>query len=229
MSELPQEWRYVPESRDESASSRVYAWTKERIIDGTFATGAMISEGEVSEAVGVSRTPVREAFLRLASEGILDLFPKRGALVTPVTPADMRNVMEARLLIEPWAASVVARLPNRSPLVAALEHFVRLMDEAKLPEEALPYREMDRKFHEAIVAATENTLIESFYQSLRERQLRMGVATVRTAGGRNEHSHQEHRAIAAAIAEGQSERAAELLRSHIGRNRDDLELKLRVG
>jgi DNA-binding GntR family transcriptional regulator len=218
----------MPDIRPEPASYRVYTWTKERIVDGTLAAGTMISEGEISEALDVSRTPVREAFLRLAAEGILDLFPKRGALVAPVTVADMRNVMEARLLIEPWAAGVAAGLANRQELVTRLTQLVSEMSAAQLPEEALQYRETDRLFHKAIVAATDNTLIEAFYQSLRDRQLRMGFAALGHAEGRVEHSHSEHRAIARAIAAGDPDEAAELVRSHVSKNRAALELKLRV-
>ena len=69
-------------SRAPSASERAYTWARDRIFDGTFGTGEMISEGEVCNALGISRTPVREAFLRLSSEGVLELFPKRGAFVT---------------------------------------------------------------------------------------------------------------------------------------------------
>jgi DNA-binding GntR family transcriptional regulator len=218
----------VLDIRPEPASNRVYTWTKDRIIDGTFAAGTMISEGEISEALDVSRTPVREAFLRLAGEGVLELFPKRGALVAPVTVADMRNVMEARLLIEPWAATVASGLANRQGLVTRLTQLVSEMAAAQLPEEALQYREADRLFHKAIVAATDNSLMEAFYQSLRDRQLRMGFAGLGHAEGRVERSHSEHRAITRAIAAGDAEQAAELVRAHIGNNRAALELKLRV-
>lgn len=214
-------------TRSEPASSRVYSWTKERIIDGTFPVGTMISEGEISEAVGVSRTPVREAFLRLAAEGVLDLFPKRGALVAPVTPADIRNVMEARLLIEPWAAGVAASVGQRQQLVSRLEALVAEMVSVPLPEQALRYREIDREFHESIVAATDNKLIEAFYQSLRDRQLRMGLGALGHAEGRAERSHSEHRAIADAISAGQPQLAAGLVRAHISNNQAALELKLR--
>jgi DNA-binding GntR family transcriptional regulator len=210
-----------------SASDRAYAWTREKIFDGTFATGEMISEGEISGSLGVSRTPVREAFLRLASEGFLELFPKRGAFVIPVTPAEMRNVTEARLLIEPWAAGVVARLSDRSAVVSRLEDCISEMISARVPEESARYQEADRKFHETIVAATENTHIAAFYHSLRDRQLRI-AATMGSPRGRAERIHAEHRSLTAAIAEGDADRASGLVRDHIGRNRAALELELRV-
>jgi len=214
--------------RGPSASDRAYTWTRDRIFDGTFATGEMITEGDVSGSVGVSRTPVREAFLRLASEGILELFPKRGAFVVPVTPAEMRNVIEARLLIEQWAAGVVAMMPGREATVAMLEGCIAEMNAAAVGAEPLRYHEADRKFHETIVAATDNTHLASFYRSLRDRQLRISTA-LGSLRGRAESIHAEHQSITEAIATGDAERASALVREHIGHNRDALELKLRVG
>jgi DNA-binding GntR family transcriptional regulator len=214
--------------RGPSASDRAYAWTRERILDGTFATGEMITEGEISGPLGVSRTPVREAFLRLASEGVLELFPKRGAFVVPVTPAEMRNVIEARLLIEQWAAGVVAAQQGRESTVAMLEAFIAEMHEVRISDEPLRYHEADRKFHESIVIATENTHLSSFYRSLRDRQLRISSA-LGSLRGRAESIHAEHQQIADAIRDGDAERASALVCEHIGHNRDALELKLRIG
>jgi DNA-binding GntR family transcriptional regulator len=216
--------------RGPSASDRAYSWTRERILDGTFATGEMITEGEISGSVGVSRTPVREAFLRLASEGILELFPKRGAFVVPVTPAETRNVIEARLLIEVWAAAVVAASPARTVTVRLLEDCIAEMNDAQLPDERLRYYEADRKFHETIVEATDNTHLATFYRSLRDRQLRITIALGSLSmHERTERSHAEHQGIMKAIADGDATQAVAFVRDHIGHNRDALELKLRIG
>jgi DNA-binding GntR family transcriptional regulator len=213
--------------RGPSASDRAYAWTRDRILDGTFPTGGMISEGEVCGSVGVSRTPVREAFLRLAAEGVLELFPKRGAFVVPVTPAEMRDVIEARLLVEQWAVGVVALLPARAQTVRLLDECIAEMKEVRLPDDPLRYSLADRRFHETIVEATENSHVAAFYRSLRDRQLRIGSA-LGLVRGRTERSHTEHQGITNAIAEGDAELAAALVRDHIGHNREALELKLRV-
>ena len=93
-----------------SAADRAYDHTKQRILDGGFAQGSLIGEGEVSDAVGVSRTPVREAFLRLEAEGLLRLYPKRGALVVPISAADVEDVMETRRLLERFAIGRVIEL-----------------------------------------------------------------------------------------------------------------------
>lgn len=68
------------------AAERVYELVKERIIDGTIDSSRMLSEAALAAEVGVSRTPAHEAFLRLELEGFLQLYPKRGALVVPISP-----------------------------------------------------------------------------------------------------------------------------------------------
>src|SRR6478609_8224263 len=87
-----------------SASERTYAHLKRSILDGTHAGGVLVSEGEIATAVGVSRTPVREALLRLEAEGLVRLYPKRGALVLPVSPQEIADVLETRELVETFTA-----------------------------------------------------------------------------------------------------------------------------
>jgi len=207
-----------------AAGLRAYEWTKARILDGTFPSGDMISEVSVSEALGVSRTPVREAFQRLQSEGTLELYPKRGALIKPITPRDMRDVMEARLLIEPWAAAAVARLHNRSELLEVVEHHVEVVESAQLPNDAVQFQEADRSLHEAIVAATENALVARFYESLRYRQLRLGAMVLTRVRGRSQEIHREHREILEAIRSGDATGAAQAVHRHVVGTRDALGL-----
>ena len=90
----------------------------------------MLSEGQIALAVGVSRTPVREALLRLEAEGVLRLLPKRGALVLPVTTEQMLDLIEARRLIETFAVrKVISGAARRviAALVAALNAHLDLM------------------------------------------------------------------------------------------------------
>src|SRR5687768_15118046 len=106
-----------------TATNRAYAFTKDRVLDSTFAGGDFITEGEVADALGMSRTPVREAFLRLEGEGMLRLYPKRGALVVPVSVGEVEAVMETRMLVERFALDkVLASGPS--------EILVRAMDKA---------------------------------------------------------------------------------------------------
>ena len=105
------------------AAERVYLHVKAGVLDRSYEGGTLLTEGDLAEAVGVSRTPVREALLRLEAEGLLKLYPKKGALVLPVSAQEIADVVETRLLVEQHAvAKVVGALPER--LVARLEELL---------------------------------------------------------------------------------------------------------
>ncbi len=116
-----------------SATERAYEYAKAQIISCAFPPGELITEGQVSEALEVSRTPVREAFMLLAAEGFLRLYPKRGALVVPVTWVEVDEVLEARRLVERWAVEqLIAMRPAglESRLRAALDDLERALHAA---------------------------------------------------------------------------------------------------
>jgi DNA-binding GntR family transcriptional regulator len=91
------------------AADRAYALTKELVLTGELPGGHLFSEGEIAERLGVSRTPVREAFLRLQAEDLLTLIPKRGAVVVPVPPGEAEDVLDAREAIETAAVRRLLR------------------------------------------------------------------------------------------------------------------------
>src|SRR5947209_8297411 len=93
------------------AAERVYAHVKAGVLDRSYEGGTLLTEGDLAEAVGVSRTPVREALLRLEAEGLLKLYPKKGALVLPVSAQEIADVVETRLLVEEHAVRKVAPAP----------------------------------------------------------------------------------------------------------------------
>src|SRR2546426_5890689 len=90
-------------SKRPPAAERVYAHVKQAVLDRRYEGGTLLTEGDLAETVGVSRTPVREALLRLEAEGLLKLYPKKGALVLPVSAQEIDDVVETRLLVEEHA------------------------------------------------------------------------------------------------------------------------------
>ena len=87
------------------AVDRAYEMVREGIVRGTYAAAVRITEQEIADALSVSRTPVREALRRLQAEGFLTVLPNVGAVVTPWTDVDTRNVFELRALLEPYGAA----------------------------------------------------------------------------------------------------------------------------
>lgn len=197
-----------------SAKDRAYRHVKGRILDGALPGGALLSEGEVAAELGLSRTPVREAFLVLESEGLMHLYPKRGALVVPVSADEVRDVMEARQVVERHAAARVSARPPEG-IVERLEALIGEQDERRRAGDAPGFVDADRRFHRALVDAAGNAVLLRFYDSLRERQQRMGTAAIMRDPGAMAAFLDEHRAILRAIAGGRLDEAADRLGRHI--------------
>jgi DNA-binding GntR family transcriptional regulator len=196
-----------------SATERAYGHTKARVLDGTYPGGSLITEGEISEAVGVSRTPVREAFLRLQAEGLLRLYPKRGALVVPVSPAEINDVMETRGMIERFAVDKVITSGDHREVGDRLRD--TLGQQRRLKKSPATFNEADREFHGLLVAATGNQVIIDLYAALRDRQVRMGLTTLRRDPHRVDRILEEHAALADAIAKGDRDGAFRCLTDHL--------------
>ncbi|MFL5846402.1 MAG: GntR family transcriptional regulator [Solirubrobacteraceae bacterium] len=196
-----------------SATDRAYRFTKQRILDGRFDGGDLISEGDVAVKIGLSRTPVREAFLRLEGEGLLRLYPKRGALVVPVSVTEIESVMETRLLVERHAIEKVIRMgaPVADALHRSLEQQTALIAEGR----ALEFVEADREFHRLFVAAAGNAILLGLHDSLRDRQSRMNLAAIGRDEGRVEQIRVEHESLASAVIAGELERALALVQTHL--------------
>src|SRR5690606_15686005 len=107
------------------AVDRAYAMVRDGIVRGTYAAALRITEQEIAQALGISRTPVREALRRLQAEGFLKVLPNVGAVVTPWTDSDTRNVFELRALLEPYGAQRAAQ--NITP--EGIAELRRLADE----------------------------------------------------------------------------------------------------
>jgi DNA-binding GntR family transcriptional regulator len=203
----------------QSAADRAYAFVKDRIVTGGYPGGTLISEGEVAEALRISRTPIREAFLRLSVEGLLRLYPKRGALVVPVSAREIHDVLDARLLIEEHAARIAIVAGRHRELAEELRAILDKHRDPGMPRDARRFTEADEQFHGTLVAAAGNRLLAGFYATLRDRQLRMGTTALRRDPGRYDAILAEHTALADLIGAGDAEAAASALAEHIAATR----------
>src|ERR1700759_3872930 len=86
--------------RSEAAQDTVYRWLKQHVLSLPRHEGNFVTEAEVCRAIGISRTPVREAMLRVESDGLLQIVPKKVAYAPPITEAEVESVMQARGLVE---------------------------------------------------------------------------------------------------------------------------------
>jgi len=201
-----------------SAADRAYAFVKDHIVTGGYPGGTLISEGDVSAAVQVSRTPVREAFLRLAAEGLLHLYPKRGALVVPVSASEIREVLDARLVIEQHAARTAIAAGRHHELAAELRT-VLAAHGVDLVRDAGRFTQLDQQFHGTLVNAAGNRLLAGFYATLRDRQLRMGTTALLRDPDRYDAIRAEHAALADLIDAGDGDAVTAAMASHLAATR----------
>ena len=196
-----------------SASARVYAVLKHDILDGRAAGGSFITEGELAAATGVSRTPVREALLRLEVEGLVRLYPKKGALVVAVSADEARDVLEARLVIEEWAAGAMWK--RRVEVLPELGQLLAAMRAARAAEDMGAFVEHDRLFHEVIVAAAGNSVLTRTYQGLRDRQLTIVATQLRMSPARLDRALRSHAELLTLLEGGTKAGFVRATRSHV--------------
>lgn len=197
-----------------TAADRAYAYAKKRILDGRLPGGTLITEGDVGADVGVSRTPVREAFLRLESEGLLNLYPKRGAIVVAVSAAEVESVMETRLLVERFAIRKI--IEDELGLGAAPVEVIARQEELATRENWREFVEADREFHRIFVAAAGNPILLQLHDSLRDRQTRMNLAALVRNTGRDRQVLAEHRVWADAVDDRDLDAALSMVDEHLG-------------
>lgn len=203
-----------------SAAERVYQHVRTGILTRRFADNDLLAEGRIAQETGVSRTPVREALLRLEAEGMVRLLPKRGALVLPVSAQEWRDVLSTRQLVETYCVTQVIDDGRAPMLTAHLESAVHDLEQAAACKDVAAYVSADRDFHATIVAAAGNDILNRLYSSLRDRQLRMGAANLFAAGGlddpiRINRTIADHRGMAGAIAQQDRDAAVRLTIEHL--------------
>lgn len=212
MSPAPKTGEHEVLPRGRSAAQVAYDYVKARLLDGRFAGGTLLSENEIAHRLDVSRTPVRQAFVQLEAEGLLELYPRRGALVVPISASEAEDVLEARQLIEQHAAR---RAAGAGPALARALREQIAEQEASLAGDGVGFAWSDRAFHRAIVEAGGNQLLTRQYDALRDRHQRIAAVTIARDPSRIERFVAEHREIAAAFEAGDGDRAAELLGTHL--------------
>jgi DNA-binding GntR family transcriptional regulator len=197
-----------------SSAERAYREVKERILSGGLAGGELISEGEIAEGLGMSRTPVREAFLRLEVEGWMKLYPKRGALVVPIPHAEAEHVVHGRYLVEVGAVRAVVG-GERTVLGAVLSGSLDRQRGLAASADFERFAVEDADFHRAYVVAGGNPLLTDFYDSLRERQRRMNSAALHRGPMGVDRIIDQHIRLADLIEAGDAEGFASALVEHL--------------
>jgi DNA-binding GntR family transcriptional regulator len=192
---------------------RVYHHLRDGIIDGSYDVGAALREVEIASRLGVSKTPVREAFVRLEKDRLVELIPYRGAVVAGYSVADLEEISQIRQLVEGACARSAAVHATEGD-IADIERNIRQSREAlakgKVDQVAKHFDAFDR----LIYRHSRNKWLTELVENLEGHQRRIGRLTVYIPG-RLERSVDEHQRILEAIKARDERRAERHMRTHV--------------
>ena len=199
----------------------VYYQIRRKILNGKYTSGENLTELEVSKELNVSRTPVREAFKHLESEGLLELRPNRGAVVVGIGRSDIEDIYEIRSLLEGRAAERAALQADKK----ALEQLAEILDLTEFYIERKDFDRvttMDDRFHRTIYELTGSRMLQrilkelhAYAENIRERSIK--------EPGRADLMLKEHRAIVEAMVAQNPEKAGQLMVQHVQNSAANME------
>ncbi len=201
-----------------SLGSQAYQEVKAIILEGRIAPGKKLKEGDLAKALGISRTPIREAINRLAKEGLLEIFPQRGAYVVQFTEKDVFELFLIRENLEGLAARLASQRMTQSSL-AKLESCTQGFREPFGDKDVQRYAREDFKFHQSIVNLSDAQRLIQLVSSLHDH-IRIYRLTTRGVADKMKSSLAEHRQIIEALGKGDPEESDRCMRQHIRRVRD---------
>jgi DNA-binding GntR family transcriptional regulator len=203
-----------------SLRDRAYLEIKRRINRLDYRPGAYINEAQISRQLKIGRTPVHQALDRLMLEGLVQVIPRKGVVVQSISLDQVLHILEARLVNEPQCAGLAVERATRDDiarmqaLLATAGPLVRARDREKLMN-------LDRAFHRLISNAAHNSILADILTMLHERSLRFWFI----AFGDDlqlRRVDDEHRAVLAAIEQGNRAEAEAAMRTHIESSRNHI-------
>ncbi len=203
----------APRAERTSTSDAVFRKLRGAILSGELQQGSLHSIYEFAEKYQVSRTPVREAVLRLADTGMVVIERNRGFRIRGLTVDDVRAVFEFRLVLETTSASYAAQHASPSVTERLLENLMAMPD-AISAADTETFTRLDREFHDEIIATMDNSRVRRELAGLRAATQAMGVTTMGRSV-RLREIYADHRPIVKAIVEGDSLGAARAMTHHL--------------
>lgn len=203
-----------------SLGEQTYQIIQEAIVHLRFKPGDRLSVQRLSDQLGVSRTPVKEAFQRLEQERLVSVVPRKGTFVSPIEVRDIDEILEARALVEGFAARRAAKQLTPKDLKKALEILDRqeeALDRGRVPESA----EIGHGLHLMIIGELENDRMVSFLWQMDLQYTRIRRIFAHEAD-RQRQSLKEHRGILDTLRAGDPDAADRAMFDHHWSVRDDL-------
>ena len=202
-----------PTHKHKRRADQAYAMIKGEIIRGILAADAQISEAEVSERLGFSRTPVREALIKLAEEGLVKIVSQVGTFVAPISVA---QVNEAGFVREHLECALIVEAATRIDAVGAqrLHHNILQQEQAVRANDLEQFHVLDEAMHECLTEVAGYPTIWRIIQQSKIHMDRVRYASLRLPDGLSP-VFAEHRAIVDAVLHGEGAEAQKALRDHL--------------
>jgi DNA-binding GntR family transcriptional regulator len=187
------------------------------VITGELPAGTLHSVATLAGQLGVSRTPVREALIKLAQQGMVRFERNRGVRILQTSLHDLEEVFALRLLLEVPATRRAVQLLGTATQAATLRELRRVfaaMESAAAADDEFRMWEHDRRFHRVLLEASGNGRLAEYVDGLRDMVLRRGVSTAHQSRTL-EVIVEEHRVVLERVLAGDADGAAEAMRVHI--------------
>jgi DNA-binding GntR family transcriptional regulator len=203
-----------------SLREQALAHLREALITGRIAEGVVCSSRALAAELGVSTGPIREAMLALVDDGLMEAVPNKGFRSVPLTPADLAEIYDMRLLLEVPAVARLATGDLPSDVLARLTELVGTIEQTARSGDLIGNLAADRDFHLTLLAAGGNGRLAGTVARLRD-QTRLGNLRAINADGRLVASADEHRPLLAAVIGHDQRAAGRLMRRHLEHIRQD--------
>jgi DNA-binding GntR family transcriptional regulator len=202
-------------------TSQVYTWLKASILNHELPPETKLDVGELATRLGVSRTPVKDAINRLASEGLITLYSRRGTYVTALSVETFLELADARAMLEGWVTDQVTATQLRSiqkqarALFQTGDHLIRVPDALSFDYSA--YYALDLELHNAIMRLPGNSTILDLLRQIIDKMTvgRLYFQNYDEAYHRSLDAHEEHRRIVESIEAADPTALQEALRAHL--------------
>jgi DNA-binding GntR family transcriptional regulator len=200
-------------SNRSSMAEVAYRALKERIITHALAPGVMVLEEEVALMLGMSRTPVREAAVRLEQEGFLELVPRRGMRARPLSKRAIREINEVLECLEIQAAERLASRHLSADELKRLETAIANMDAALATDDILAWAQADYEFHRLVIEMCGNAHLAEVAQNFLDKAHRFRLLTL-SVRAKPVYSNVNHAAVVEAIRRNDPQTAQDIHRAH---------------
>lgn len=199
------------------AAQRAYTAIRDSILSGEYEAGMHLTESELAEIVGVSRTPVHDALLRLKADGLIEMQRNQGARVKSYSDKDIDEIFELRAYLEGYGAELAARYIEDEN-ITELERLAGEMEALEKAEDTNSLYELSRlnnAFHQVVVDLSESDLLKQLLSQLMDMPLE--VLKERSWRGRvnQERSNEQHRDIIEALKQRDPKWARAIMYGHI--------------